>query len=244
MATAGDARGAGPERAYHPSLASADEVTLDAAESLHLVRSRRVRQGEPVVLFDGRGHLVQGVLVTADLKAAVVRVEGPYPAREPVRDVALCVSFPEAGRADAMVSALAELGVVRVVPMTCARTPRGRHDAVPRRRARWMRLVREATKVSGGCRFLEIADVASMTDCLARAPDAGLAIADPDPAARPLADLVRAGPVSRLLIGPEGGFTDQEIDAARAAGCAPVSIGRTALRIETAAVAGAAILLG
>src|SRR5262245_27595219 len=137
MATRGAARGPGPERAWHAPLPAAGPVTLCADESAHLVRVRRVRAGDPVVLFDGTGTTRAGRLVAADPRAAVVMVEGDAEDREPSRRITLAVSPPEPGRADELVQSLAWLGVSRLVPLVCERTPRGRDDLVSRRRTRW-----------------------------------------------------------------------------------------------------------
>ena len=244
MATAGDSRGPGPERAFAPALPPAGgEVVLGPEESHHLVRVRRARADDVVVLFDGLGGTVRGRLREAAPRRAVVAVEAPYPDREPPRPVVLAVSLPEPGRADDLVASLAELGVGRLVPLVAARTPRGREALPDRRRARWERLCREAAKVNGRSRLLEVAAATPLAAVLAAAPAACLL--DPDPAAPRLASLLAAeGPLPWLLVGPEGGFTDAEVAAARAAGARRARLGTVALRTGTAALAAAAQALG
>ncbi|MDJ0974831.1 MAG: RsmE family RNA methyltransferase [Planctomycetota bacterium] len=243
MATGGDRPGSGPERAFAPDLPEAGPVTLDADESGHLVRSRRARAGDPVVLFDGAGTTRFGRLTTADARAAVVEVEGPYADREPGRPIRIATAMPEAGRADALVSSLAELGVATLKPLTFARSPSGR-DALPARRAdRWARIVREAAKVNGRARFLEIAAPGAFETWVASGA-APVVLLDPDPAAPRLVDaLAGAGgdALPWLVVGPEGGFTDAERDAARRRDAGVARLGATALRVQTAAVAAAAV---
>lgn len=238
MATAGGARGSGPERAFAPELPATGAVTLDAEESSHLVRSRRVRVGEAVVLFDGRGTTRIGSLRKADGRAAVVEVEGDYPARAPARRVRLAVSLPEAGRADRLVGALAELGVETLAPLVCERTPPGRGDLAARRTQRWERLAREAAKVNGAARVLAFHSPLAFAEALREVA----VLLDPDPGLPPLLDVVPARGPPWILIGPEGGFSGAELAAARAAGCAAARLGNLVLRTETAAVAAAAIL--
>jgi 16S rRNA (uracil1498-N3)-methyltransferase len=239
MATAGDRRGPGPERAYAPDL-GADEVTLDASESAHLVRSRRVRAGEVVVLFDGRGTSVTGEVLRADPRATVVAVTGSAPDRAPRRAVCVAVSLPEAGRADRMVAQLAELGVSELAPLACERTPPGRNALAARRAERWARIAIEGAKVCGASVTLAVRPVVAFDAAVTRPA----VLLDPDPRAPWLSEIVATlGPETWLLIGPEGGFTDAEIDLARSARIACARAVATALRVETATVVAAAIAL-
>jgi 16S rRNA (uracil1498-N3)-methyltransferase len=240
MATAGGGRGPGPERAYASPLPDRGLVTLSAEESAHLVRSRRAAAGDAVVLFDGRGASRAGRVAAADPRAAVVEVLGPAPDREPGRRVTLAVSLPEAGRTDDLVSVLAELGVAVLIPLSCARTPAGRLDRLDRRRERWARLAREAAKVSGRSRLLEVADARD----LASLPGPGTVLLDPDPARPSLAEALRPDAKDPVLaVGPEGGFTEAEVDALLARGGRAARLTVTALRTEVAAAAAAAVAL-
>lgn len=245
MATAGDARGAGPERAYAPDLPASGEVRLDAEESAHLVRVRRVAAGAEVVLFDGRGATRRARLLTADPRAARLLVLGEAADRAPRRALTLAASIPEPARADDLVEALAWLGVARWVPLLCARTPAGRATLVGRRAERWQRLAREAAKGNGRSLLLAVGAPTRLEELLDAPPAAGLVLLDPDPSAPRLLDLLAGRePLPWLLVGPEGGFTAAEVEAARAAGAPTASLGATALRVEVAAQAAAAQSLG
>lgn len=241
MATAGASRGSGPERAYASVLPATGEVRLDPEESSHLVRARRVRVGEAVVLFDGQGGSRLGRLADANAKAALVHIDGDYPDRRPSRVLRLAVALPEMGRADRMVQALAELGVAELAPLVTVRSAPGRAGQAERRAPRWAKLAREACKVNGCARALELRPALPFEDALVQ----GAVLLDPDPAAAPLLEVLgAAGESAWLLVGPEGGFTEAELGSARE-GSAPVArLGATALRVETAAIAAAAIALG
>jgi 16S rRNA (uracil1498-N3)-methyltransferase len=244
MATHGGARGTGSERAWHAPLPAAGRVTLDADESAHLVRVRRVHVGESVVLFDGAGVTRRARLVVADPRAAALEVEGDAEDREPTRALTLAVSPPEPARADELVQSLAWLGVTRLVPLLCERTPRGRGDLVLRRRTRWERLAREAAKGNGRSRLLVVGAPTALTTLLAAPPPEGLVLLDPDPGARPLLGaLPGTRPFPWLLVGPEGGFTAAEVTAAGRVGANVARLGPTALRVELAAIAAASVAL-
>lgn len=248
MASRGDARGAGPERAYVAALPLDGTVRLDREEGHHLVRVRRARPGDEVVLFDGRGGTRRARLLEADASAPLLRIEGEYPDREPRREVTVACALPAAGRADDLVAALAEMGVSRLVPLACERSGADPSEVLGRRRERFERIVRESAKVNGRSRLLTVEP--------ARTPLATVGA----PGARPFADLgilldtdpglprlpQVLGPGTSpclLLVGPEGGFTAEEATALRGAGALPASLGACALRTETAAVAAAAIAL-
>lgn len=242
MATAGGRRGAGAERAYAPRLDGevGSEVVLDREESGHLVRSRRARAGDAVVLFDAEGRLREGSLTAADPRAACVTLGGEAAARDPARRLRMAIALPEMGRADRMLQMLAELGVATVVPLTSVRADPGRPAQAARRAARWAKLAREALKVNGASRALEVGRSRSL-DGLA---SEGAVLLDPDPASPPLAGVVAGTcPTPWLVVGPEGGFAPEELGAARAAGAAIARLGAPALRVETAAVAAAAVVL-
>lgn len=243
MSTAGAARGAGPERAWHPDLGDASsEVTLDREESAHLVRVRRVAGGDDVVVFDGRGTLRAGVLVVADPRAARVRLGDAYPAREPLRALEVRASLPEPARADDLVAALAELGVARLTPLVCARTPPGRDGLLERRAARFERAAREALKVNGLAHALQVGT--SPVPFLEALEGEGWLL-DTEPGLPLLGACVagaEAGPAV-LWVGPEGGFHDDELAAAYAAGRTRASLGGAALRTGTAALVASGVVL-
>jgi 16S rRNA (uracil1498-N3)-methyltransferase len=244
VATAGDGPGAGPERAFARPLPDAGRVRLDAEESAHLVRVRRVAPGEPVVLFDGEGATRVGRLVVASPRGAEVEVLGPYPDREPRRRVVVAASPPEGGRADDLVATLAEMGVTTFVPTRCHRTPAGRIEGATRRAARWARRIREAAKVSGRSRFLAVRPPTDLASLLAERATPGVVLLDPDPGAPALADLLPAsGDAPVLCVGPEGGFTAEERDLAARTGARTARLLAAALRVETAAVVAAALAL-
>jgi 16S rRNA (uracil1498-N3)-methyltransferase len=242
MATAGGRRGPGPERAFCDPLPASGEVRLDAEEERHLVRVRRARAGDEVVLFDGRGTTRLGRLLARE-GGAWVQVLGPSPDREPPRRVEVGCALPGAGRADDLVFALAESGVSRLVPLVCERSDPRASALSPARRERFARLAREAAKVSGRSRLLEVAPPRAPVDVV-RSFGEGAAVAlDPDPGLPLLPDVLPPTGPALLLVGPEGGFTAAELEALSRAGARLGTLGACALRVETAALSAAAIAL-
>jgi len=173
VATSGGSRGVGPERAYAPRLprtGPAGVVVLSAEESHHLVRVRRVRAGDEVVLFDGVGGSVLGRLVDERAAGAGVEWIAAYPDREPRRAVFVQTSVPGPSRLDDLVASLAELGVTAWGPIVCERSDRKFVDGLERRTERLGRLLIEAAKVSGRSRLMKIAVPREFADAVTRDP--------------------------------------------------------------------------
>lgn len=215
-------------------------AVLDGDEARHLTRVLRARIGDEVVLFDGTGTAwparVAGVhRDRVDLETTATLVDPPHPGPA----VTLAVALPKGERQKWLVEKLTELGVDRLVPLV---TARGVAEATASARARLERGVIEACKQCGRNRLMEIGEPQSLSSLLAAVGDAELIVADPGgkPLAHPRAAGVAGGVLA--LVGPEGGFTPEELAAATAAGAVRTTLGPHILRVETAAIAVAALL--
>ncbi len=229
------------ERFFLTTPPQGTSALLEGDEARHLARVLRAKVGDTVALFDGRGHAwearVAGIgrdRVTLDLGTALPAIQPPAVA------VTLAVALPKGDRQKWMVEKLTELGVSRLVPLI---TTRGVAEATDSARSRLERGVIEACKQCGRDTLMEIGAATSMADLLAAAP-AGTRTLLADPHGRPPEAVLATGPTAAILVlvGPEGGFTAEEVSAAEAAGCQRVTFGRHILRVETAAVAAAARL--
>ena len=229
------------DRFYCPDPPVDGRLTLAGDEARHLARVRRVGAGEVVVTFDGRGAAWRAEVRGIGRDRVELAVLGPAdPGRVASCDLTLATALPKGDRVDWLVEKATELGVARLMPLL---TERSVVDPRAGKLDRLRRLVVEAAKQCGRARLMEIADPAPWPDLVGRDSTPIRLIAHPggSPAsAWPRAGTTRA---ATLAIGPEGGFTDAEVDAARAAGWVPAGLGATLLRIETAGLAGAAVLL-
>lgn len=214
-------------------------VTLDADQARHASRVLRLSEGSAVQLIDGKGRIAQATLTGDDPRSTqcVIHAIKTAPAPRPV--IELATAIPKGPRGDAMVNDLAQLGVDRLIPLQTQRSvvrPR------PTKLQRFAKAAAEAAKQSGRAWFLQVEETAALTDVLAC--DAGLKLIA-DPYAQPICDLPdRLDSVStaRIVVGPEGGLTDEELAQARDAGFVPWRYSPNVLRIETAAAAAVAIL--
>ncbi len=224
-----------PDRFFHRPPLQSGLVRLDGPEAHHLIHVMRAEPGLEVVLFDGSG---------AEFPAWVERVERTTVEliAEERRDVdrelpvllTLGVALPKGDRQQWLVEKVTELGVARLIPLV---TARGVAKPAAASIARLERGVIEACKQCGRNRLMEIAPPRTWDEFVSNAPRDNAVRLVAHPGGEPIRDAGCAAPAIWLAVGPEGGFTNEEIQQAIAAGWRAVDLGARLLRTETAAVA-------
>jgi 16S rRNA (uracil1498-N3)-methyltransferase len=211
------------------------ELIVPAPAARH-ARVARVVAGEAVELLDLAGTIGIGRLVAWERDACRVAVESVVHERgEPPEPLRLALAVLHTAAFDWAVEKATELGATQIVPVISARTQRERRADRP---VRWRRVAAAAVAQCGRSRLPAIGEPLGLGEAIAGA--AGLrAVADPTGANGPLSS---SGAGVTLLVGPEGGFTDDERDQILAAGFCAVALGPRTLRAETAAVAALAIV--
>ena len=206
-------------------------------EARHLARVLRAAIGDAVAVFDGRGSEWPARVTSIGRDRVGLDVGPPLAAAASPLPLTLAVALPKGDRQKWLVEKLTELGCARLVPLV---TTRGVAEATPAAIERLGRAAIEACKQCGRTTLLEIAPPAALAAVLAARDPGALALVA-DPAGEALGPLLagHAGTVL-ALVGPEGGFTAEELTAAEAAGCRRVSLAPHILRVETAAIAVAA----
>jgi 16S rRNA (uracil1498-N3)-methyltransferase len=212
-------------------------VALKTDELHHATRVVRVRDGEAIELFDGRGNGAAAIIEKVEPFTA--RITELVASRESPLAIELAMSIINLDKFELVLQKATELGVHAIVPLLTdrleIRTERFRGKA-----ERWEKIVLEAVKQSGRSVVPRLAVPATFDDVISRD---GLRIvydADVEPSAAPV-NVVAA----TLFIGPEGGFSERELDLARDAGATFARLGPRRLRAETAAiVACAAVYAG
>ena len=230
---------------------SGDEAVLTGPEAHHLIHVMRAAPDLEVVLFDGSGaEFVGRVVKVGRTEVRIALLSRRVVDRELPLDLTLGVSFPKGDRQKWLVEKAVELGVRQIVPLRTARSVAQPVESVL---ARLRRTVIEASKQCGRNRLLEIAPSQDWDHLVAWRPDAAYRlVAHPgDPTAGAEPSLWRASGPNRAwtggvigAIGPEGGFTAEEITLAVAAGWQTVDLGPRTLRVETAAIWLAALVRG
>lgn len=225
------------------------EVQLPREEAHHLSRVLRLQVNDSVILFDRDGRQYRAKIKQVTSSSASLLIEAEIAnQRTPERDVTVAISPLRPEAMSDLVAKLTELGVAQLATFTSARTalPKaGDKLADEQRRNRWQRVSLAACKQSGRPTPIAIQPVCTFQELLSNKAAAKSFIAWEAGTARPLIEgLDNTTNASVLLIiGPEGGFTEEEIDLALQSGCETVDLGPYILRAETAAVVAAAIAL-
>ena len=227
-------------------------VVLSAEESRHLRDVLRLRAGDEAYVFDGEGREFSCVVVEdggrKGLASLEVRGRVEPPSAESPLELTLAVALLKGEKFDLVVQKATELGVARVEPVLTARSdvrPRDARDT-ERRVERWRRLALEASKQSGRARVPAVEDPQTFQRLVARESDkveARLLFSERGGAGLGpfVAEVGR--PASLVaLVGPEGGWADEEVELARAHGWSIVTLGVRTLRAETAALTVCALL--
>ena len=220
-------------------------VTLSAEESRHARDVLRLERGVEVYVFDGQGHEYRCVI--AQLNRDSVKVDGleqVEPAHPESRlDLTLCVALLKGEKFDLVMQKATELGATRLIPVLTNRADvRIRSDDDAKRKlVRWQRIALEATKQCGRARLMKIDAPVAFEELIERAEQGDelrLMFAERGGSSfsQVLEDLELTPTKSIALIGPEGGWTDVEIDKATENGWRIVTLGGRTLRAETAAI--------
>lgn len=211
-------------------------VALPPEEAGHAARVMRAAVGDRVVLFCGDGREAEAEIASVAKRHVFVEAQPPREVdREAEYPLVIAVSLPRADRARSLVERLTELGVATVQPILCERTQSAPSAAAIEKLRRW---VIEASKQCGRNRLMQIADPVRFHEYLSPVdPDEVHLIAHPDGHSF-AATLQSAGAApSSVAVGPEGGFTEEEVEQAVNSGWQRVTLGPRILRIETAAAA-------
>jgi len=229
-----------------PGTVAGREVVLPPELARRLAKVLRLQRGDRVILADGGGRDYEVELkeVSARAASAFVVGERPSPA-EPSLELVLYQSLVRPQRFELVLEKGTEIGVSRFVPLLSGRAQVKVHPG-PQRAQRWRRIVSEAAEQCGRGRVPAVDPTQPFEEAVRSAP--GLRLI-PWEGERTLGLGVylraldeRPATVS-LIIGPEGGFAEEEVELARGAGCVPVSLGPRILRSETAGIVAAALVM-
>lgn len=219
------------------------QIELPAEAANHCLRVLRLKEGAELVLFNGQGGEYAARLAAAGKREARVEVVAfsPREAESPLQ-ITLAQGISKGERMDYTLQKSVELGVARIIPLETERTVVNlRDERADKRVLHWQGVVRSACEQCGRNRLPSIEPIQGYAEWLGAVP-AGLKLvlhhrADQGPRALQPDDRGLT-----LLIGPEGGLSEAEIEQAIAAGFTPVCLGPRVLRTETAAVAAIAAL--
>lgn len=224
-------------------LQAGSDISLPAEAAHHLAVVLRVKTGQPVMLFNNSGVEALAVIAHADKKRVDVRVDAvEWAERESPLKIHLAIGISRGERMDFVLQKSTELGVHAVTPLFCERTEvKLSNERLQKKLEQWQKIIVGACEQSGRTRLPILHAPATLDACLAadvseqrfvlhHRSDSTLAAREEKPAS------------VLLLIGPEGGLSDNEIQQAQQAGCAALTLGPRVLRTETAPLAAISVL--
>ncbi len=232
-------------------LPEAGMVLLAKDEAKHATGARRLGEGDAVVLFDGRGAIAQATLLgSRDRRGNVEARIDSIERHEPLAPrIELATALPKGDRLSTLLDMATQAGVDQVIPLRCEWGVVKPHDATPER---WQRIAIESAKQSRRA-WVPTFGRPMAVEQAGRGGE-GLRVLIAHPGGTPIATVIgepgshatggRSPSTVRILIGPEGGFSEGELAAAEAAGAIRVSLSPHVLRVETAAVVAVAAVRG
>ena len=232
----------------HPGVTAAtpgQQIVLDGEEARHAVVVKRIRVGERIVLTDGAGASVTGVVAVADKSTLTLDVDEARRTQPELPRVVVVQAIPKGDRGELAVEMLTEVGVDEIVPWAASRcVAMWKGDRAAKSLAKWRATARESAKQARRTWFPEITDVVGTEEVAKRLEKASVPVVLHEAASGPLADLPVPGRAEIVIVvGPEGGISDEELAAFAAVGAEPVRLGSSVLRTSTAGVAATAALL-
>lgn len=224
-------------------LAIGQQFELDGDAFRHIFKVLRSRQGDRLLLFNGEGGEYSAEILAVGKRSATVQVDGFAPEdRAPQLDWTLVQAVSKGDRMDYTLQKCTELGMRQVIPVLAERSVVSLDGERARKRVEhWRGVVRSACEQCGLNRVPGVVPLHGFRGMLENLDADTMLMLDPE-ADSAITDVDVAGRVA-LLVGPEGGFSDKELEQARAAGFRGVRMGSRVLRTETAAVVAAAVML-
>lgn len=224
------------------------EVELHGDAYHHLIRVKRLESGESVRIVDGAGRARRGVVARVDRGRAVIAFGAAAPSREPELKVELLVAPPKPDRAAWLVEKATEVGAVAIRFVVTDRAVRGDRGFGVAQLARLRRIAIAAVEQCGRAVVPEVSGAHPLAEVLAERrgraiPTVALDAAGVREVPRTTPRHSPVEPDLALLIGPEGGWSDAEREHLEREEVALWSLGARVLRVETAAVLAAGVVL-
>lgn len=237
-------------RFYHPEEMNPGCVVALAEDHVHYARRvLRMHQGDRLDLIDGKGFEYHGVIHNMTPEEVWIEVLEKNPILDPSVGLTLCQSLLKADKMDFIIQRSVELGVNTFIPFISSRSVvRLTPEAADRKVERWRKIATEAARQCGRSTIPSVEAVLSYVDMLNRADEKTVKVifweAESERTIRQIFrnDEGESSPGYFFIVGPEGGFSGDEVFRAKEAGFFPVSLGKRVLKVETAVMSILAIL--
>jgi 16S rRNA (uracil1498-N3)-methyltransferase len=222
-------------------------LEVEGDEVKHIRKVLRLRAGDEVSVFDGLGKEFHGDIVEEGLSFVKIRIQNVTSSRrDSPLEVTLAQSLLKGEKMDYLIQKATELGVGEIIPFLSSRSvPLLEKSKRLKRHQRWKRIAVEASKQCGKGVIPEIEFLKDFPEMLQKASPDALRLILWEKEGAGLKEILRRSEEGKrifFVVGPEGGFSEEEVDEAKGAGFTPVTLGRRILRAETASLCLLSIL--
>jgi len=232
----------------NPASVLGKKIYAEGEVGHHIIDVMRLGEGDSVTVFDGTGKEYKGTIASTGNKRVVIDIlEINTTEKDSIVNISLAQAIPKKDKMDMIIQKATELGAVEILPFESSRTiVRARGERRQRKIERWRKIALEASKQCGRAELPKVADVVRFEAVLGLLPEYDLAVmpclsGESIPLKSALRNVNKPKKVL-AIIGPEGGFTEDEIEKAGGKGAVLVSLGGLVLRSDTAAIATLSIL--
>ena len=229
-------------RIYLPIADLDNNQIFIAAEKAHyLVSVLRCKKGDNLIIFNGQGKCFRTAVVKADKKEVIAEVREEFPCNfEPQMHITLVQSLLKGEKMDLVIQKTTELGVTEILPVISERS----QIRDTRRIVRWRRIAEEASRQSGRNGVPAVHAPVDFRDFLVSQNGKGIIFYEEEgmKLSEAVSSLGPHTPSLIIVIGPEGGFSEQEVISAQEKGFLAASLGKRILRAETAAISAVALV--
>jgi 16S rRNA (uracil1498-N3)-methyltransferase len=232
-----------PRLFVQPEKITNRSIIIDGAEFIHLVHVLRCREGDSISVIDGTDREYQAQIHSIGQKHCTAIIREVYPGRvESPISVTLYQALIKIPRFEVIIEKVTELGVSRIVPVHCDRASAAGKSISAGRMKRWEHIIQSAACQSRRTKVPELSQPIMLEKSFKENRGSARLIFSPQTTYSHKAALASFGLVTDLdlFLGPEGGFTGEELALANSQGIVEVSLGKRILRAETAAIAALA----
>jgi 16S rRNA (uracil1498-N3)-methyltransferase len=222
-------------------------LRVEGNEVKHIRRVLRLKAGDEIIVFDSLGKEYEGTIIEETTSSVVIKIQNIFLSeRDSPLDVTLAQSLLKGEKMDYLIQKATELGVREIIPFFSSRSvPLLEKSGRLKRHHRWGRIAIEASKQCGRGVVPKIEPLQDYSEMLQIASPGSLRLILWEGEGDPLKEVLERSKEKTgifFIIGPEGGFSQEEVEEAKRAGFIPVTLGRRILRAETASLCLLSIL--
>ncbi len=226
----------------HLPGAQAGSTRLEGARLHYLARVLRVKVGDALEVFDGRGTSFEAQVAELSELHATLTLTRPR-VTPPPRAVTLLQGLPKADKLELVLQKGTELGAAAFAPVACARSVVKLDGKEEKKQQRWQRIAEEAARQCGRAEVPVVHHPRPLFEAVRALPEGTrVLVLDEEETAVPLSAAVPPDAPVALVIGPEGGLSRAEVEGLRSLGATSVTLGPLILRTETAGLAALSVL--